>query len=253
MKSKNLHQIISIYQPISLNEIDAAALMDRVDSKFVFNVHQLFDILSECINEYRILEINSVRNHFYDSVYFDTRNFALYLHHHNQRLNRYKVRFRKYVTSNGLTFFEIKYKDNKQKTYKKRKKHIDIEYQISAELKHFLMEQSLLNSEELFPTLKIKYNRITLVHKNLNERVTLDTQLEFDNFQTTYSFNNIVIAEVKRNSYSEHTTFLKLLHQHHIREGGLSKYCTGVALTYPNIKKNNFLTKLRYFEKINKL
>lgn len=253
MKNDTLHQLISTYQPISLNEMDAVALMDRVDNKFVFNIFQLFDILSECINEYRILEINSVRNHLYDSVYFDTNNFDLYLHHHNQRLNRYKIRFRKYVTSNGLTFFEIKYKDNKEKTYKKRKKHIDIEYQIKDELKPFLIQQSSLNSDELFPSLKIKYNRITLVHKNLNERVTIDTQLEFDNFQNTYSFNNIVIAEVKRNSYSEHTTFLKLLHQHHIREGGLSKYCTGVALTYSNIKKNNFLPKLRYFEKINNL
>ncbi|GIV27417.1 MAG: hypothetical protein KatS3mg027_1231 [Bacteroidia bacterium] len=94
---------------------------------------------------------------------------------------------------------------------------------------------------------------MTLVHKDLNERVTIDTQLSFNNFKNAYIFENLVIAEVKRNNYADHTAFLKMLKKHHIREGGLSKYCTGMALTYPDIRKNNFMPKLRYFQKINNI
>lgn len=241
------------FQPISLEEMDKVQLMDRVDTKFVFTFHHLIDILNDSYPEYRILEINDTRNHFYDSLYFDTPHLLMYQIHHNQKLNRHKVRFRTYANSNGLTFFEIKFKDNKEKTYKKRKKCTQINYQISNELNEFLIKHTPYTAMDLQPALKVQYYRITLVHLQFNERVTIDTQLQFDNFYNSYIFENLVVAEVKRSNFAEHTTFLKVLKKHHIREAGLSKYCTGIALTNPSIKKNNFLPKLKYFEKINNL
>ncbi len=253
MENNLLNNVILNFQPISLEEMDRVELMDRVDNKFVFSFSILIDLLNDCLKEYKILEINNIRNHLYDSLYFDTPDYLMYQLHHNQHLNRYKVRFRKYVNSNGLTFFEIKFKDNKERTYKKRKKHNDIQFNIENKLKEFLALHTPYAHQELLPSLNIQYYRMTLVHKNLNERVTIDTQLSFDNFINKHSYNNLVIAEVKRNAYSEHTTFLKVLKQYHVREGGLSKYCTGIALNCSSVKKNNFLPKLRYFEKINSL
>ncbi len=248
--SELLKNILAQFPSISLEEMDAVSLMDRVDTKYVFSINALSDILSDAIHHYRILEINQVRQHLYDSLYFDTNDLQMYHWHHNKRLNRYKIRFRKYVNSNGLTFLEIKFKDNKEKTYKKRKKYQNIESQIPSVLQNFIQQQTPFTTELLYPTLQIQYYRMTLVNNDWSERVTIDTNLTFNNFHQNISLKNIAIAEVKRSSYASHTAFLKLIKQHHIREGGLSKYCTGIALTNSNIKKNNFLPFLRMLEKI---
>ena len=59
--------------------------------------------------------------HDYKSLYFDTEDRKFYNDHHNQRVHRHKVRYREYVDS-GLVFLEIKCKNNKGKTIKKRLK-----------------------------------------------------------------------------------------------------------------------------------
>ena len=55
----------------------------------------------------------------YRSLYYDTVDRQFFLDHHNERVNRYKVRFREYVNS-GLSFLEVKCKNNKKKTIKNR-------------------------------------------------------------------------------------------------------------------------------------
>lgn len=132
------NELLQLFQPISLEEMDKVAFMNRVDTKYVFNSMQLKDILQEASKQYRILEVNSVRQHLYDSLYFDTPDYQMYYWHLYKRLNRYKIRFRKYVNSNGLTFLEIKFKDNKEKTYKKRKQYNDILPYIPDELTNFI-------------------------------------------------------------------------------------------------------------------
>ncbi|GAB4201950.1 MAG: polyphosphate polymerase domain-containing protein [Bacteroidia bacterium] len=248
-----LKKILHTLQPISLQEMESVSLMNRVDSKYVFNIGQLPDLLNDIASYYKILEINNIRNHLYDSLYFDTPDYQMYYRHLYNRLNRYKIRFRKYVNSNGLTFLEIKFKDNKEKTHKKRKQYKDITTHLPDELSDFLIKQTPYSVGKILPTLKIQYYRMTLVSHHFNERVTIDTQLQFDNFEKQFQLNNIVIAEVKRNSYAEHTEFMKLIKKHRIREGGLSKYCTGMAFTNEYLKKNNFLPKLSFFQKINSL
>ena len=72
-----------------------------------------------CGKRISILQIDGKRKHDYKSLYFDTEDRKFYNDHHNQRVNRYKVRYREYVDS-GLVFLEIKCKNNKGKTIKKR-------------------------------------------------------------------------------------------------------------------------------------
>ena len=43
----------------------------------------------------------------------------MYLKHHNNKLNRYKIRFREYV-DNDEKFLEVKYKTNTERTIKDR-------------------------------------------------------------------------------------------------------------------------------------
>ena len=109
------------FQAISLSEMDDVKLMSRTDTKFAFNDIKLPVLLQKLSEHYRILEIDGERIHHYKSLYFDTEDRKFYLDHHNSRVNRNKIRFREYVGS-GLTFLEIKLKNNKGKTIKKRTK-----------------------------------------------------------------------------------------------------------------------------------
>jgi SPX domain protein involved in polyphosphate accumulation len=66
-----------------------------------------------------VLEINGARLHHYQTLYFDTRDFALYSQHHNGQRARYKVRVREYLDSE-MAFLEVKRKTNQNRTIKSR-------------------------------------------------------------------------------------------------------------------------------------
>ena len=100
---------VSKFKPISLDEMNSVALMKRTDTKFVININYLPVVLNTLLKTYQILEIEGRRIMNYSSLYFDTEDFKFYLDHHNGRVNRTKIRQRKYVDSD-LTFLEIKKK-----------------------------------------------------------------------------------------------------------------------------------------------
>ena len=88
---------VDCFDPISLAQMDEVALLDRTDTKYVMNEGQLFTALISLTGYYQILDINGIRLNHYRTLYFDTTNFALYLRHHADGRNRYKVRSREYV------------------------------------------------------------------------------------------------------------------------------------------------------------
>ena len=114
-----ISKITASFSPIKLAEMDNVKLMSRSDTKFAFKFSKLPELLNQMMPFYKILEINGKFIHDYKSLYFDTDDRKFYLDHHNGRVNRNKVRFREYVGSD-LTFLEIKRKNNKGKTIKKR-------------------------------------------------------------------------------------------------------------------------------------
>ena len=96
----------------------------------------------------------------------------------------------------------------------------------------------------LKPVIWVNYSRLTLVNKNSPERLTIDLDLEFIQGDVQKSLSNLVIAEVKQENRKS-SPFLKVMKKFHIREGSISKYCMGIALTTDNrVKKNNFKEKL---------
>ena len=109
--------------------MDSVKLMNRIDTKFVFEIELLKKALQEIKEYYYILEIKGLRMSAYRSLYFDTDEFKFYYEHHNGKTNRNKVRYREYLES-GLCFLEVKHKNNKGKTIKKRIKVDKISQQI---------------------------------------------------------------------------------------------------------------------------
>ncbi|MBK5285869.1 MAG: VTC domain-containing protein, partial [Bacteroidia bacterium] len=197
---------------------------------------------------YRVLDVDGVRLSRYELLYFDTEKFDLFHKHHRGKSNRHKIRFRKYVESN-LNYFEIKYKNNRGRTIKKRVEQNVIVQTISNDAEEFLHNHTEIRSSELLPQFWSDFSRITLANRTLPERVTLDMNLQFRKDEKKYFINDLVIAEVKQEKFIT-STFLKLMKKHHVREGSVSKYCLGVIKMNNDIKHNNFKPKLRNINKV---
>ena len=91
---------------------------------------------------------------------------------------------------------------------------------------------------------------MTFVSKHSEERVTLDTKLTFIDENQTIPVKGLVIAEVKKSSAREKSTFISLMRQYRVKEKSISKYCFGVISLNKNIKKNNFKPTLLYLQKL---
>ena len=243
-----LPQIISDFLPISLSEMDDVKLMSRTDTKFAFNTSKLPDLLLKLSEHYKVLEIDKERIHDYKSLYFDTDDRKFFLDHHNGRVNRNKIRFREYVGS-GLTFLEIKLKNNKGKTIKKRIKVKEISEKFSKKQTNFVNDK-LGDDIDVNPKQWINFSRITFVHKTMKERLTMDVNLAFENKENKGDLKDIVIAEVKQERMSRNSDFMKIAKEMSILPIRLSKYCVSTISLNPEIKKNKFKEKLLFINKL---
>ncbi|MFN5183401.1 MAG: polyphosphate polymerase domain-containing protein [Bacteroidota bacterium] len=241
-------EILNSFEKISLEEMDGVKLMNRTDTKFTFNEKNLDAILQAVKEKYKVLEINDKRASSYDTLYYDTSAYELYLKHQNGMLNRYKIRHRTYVDSQ-IGFLEVKFKNNKGRTIKTRIKKKDVPDIFQNESESFLKSQLPFDPSVLVPNVWVNYKRITLVSKSSTERLTIDTGLEFIKDGNVCKMNELVIAEVKQDR-KQLSAFIELMKKLHIREGGISKYCLAVISTMPQIKKNSFKPKLINLKKI---
>ncbi len=247
----NLATTLNNFTPISLEEMDRVKLQNRTDTKYIFNFDYLAVLLDDIKDKYSILEINNKRTNSYKTLYYDTPDFKSYIHHHNGKLNRTKFRFRNYVDS-GITFLEVKFKNNKERTIKSRIPVKEIETKLSKDSIVFIKENTNINPEELIPTLWNSFTRLTLVHKIDNERLTIDFNLKFNLFNSTEEkeIPHLVIAEVKQEKATVESDFIKAIKKYHIRQSGMSKYCVGTALLNKNIKSNNFKERILKIKKL---
>ena len=245
----NVQHIISGYNSISLSDMDNVKLMNRVDTKFVFNKEKFPDLLERLQKYYFILEINGNRTYSYKSLYFDTDDRKFYHDHHNERVNRNKVRFREYIDSGGV-FLEVKHKNNKGKTIKKRIKVKNINTRLSNEQAQYISD-ILGYSLELKPKQWIDFTRMTLVHKKKRERITIDVGLHFrDCSNKEKDLKDVIIAEVKQGRISRSSDFMRISKEMNIYPFRLSKYCISTIHLEPGIKKNRFKKKLLHINKI---
>ena len=239
--------------PISLSEMDGVKLMNRIDSKYLTDEATLVEILADAARAgYRALETEGCRINPYDSVYYDTPELRMFLDHHNRRLKRQKVRTRAYVNS-GDAFLEIKHKNNKGRTRKKRtaiplEELKDFWHDAAAAV--YLEGHSAFTAGMLVPVLETVFRRITLVNPAMTERLTIDTCLCFRNFRTGLEagLQNAVIIELKQDGRSV-SEMRKIFLDHRVKQVKVSKYCIAVTLTEPDVKSGRFKQKVRMIEK----
>jgi hypothetical protein len=239
---------LSDFTPISLSEMGEVKLMNRTDTKFVFRVINLEKLLEKMQAFYKVLEVNDERIQTYKSLYFDTEDRKYYIDHHNSRVNRNKIRFREYVGS-GLTFLEIKLKNNKGKTIKKRMRAAKISEKLSSEQKEYI-EKIIGKKLEVSAKQWINFSRLTFVHKTQKERLTIDINLSFENEKESGDLRDIVIAEVKQERMSRKSDFMRIAKEMSILPMRLSKYCISTMQLWQNIKQNRFKKKQLFINKL---
>lgn len=238
----------NLFTPISLGEMDKVKLMNRTDTKYWFHASHLHTLLEVIQDSYFILNINNEIAMPYSTIYYDTTDNGMFTAHHNGKLNRYKIRRRSYVLS-GISFLEVKFKNNKGRTIKKR---IPTSFEgdsFNETENTFLRDNTPFTTYDLTQALINNFSRITLVNKNFKERCTIDFNLNFKKGNSKATFNNLVIVEIKADGLPSSSPLARALRNERIKTSGFSKYCIGRTITDSTIKRNAFKNKLRMIEK----
>ena len=116
-----MKNIVNKFGTVSLNELKKVQLLRRFDTKYFLHIDNLDSILEEMRNNYKILKIKDILTQSYKTYYYYDKDQSSYIKHHNGKKNREKVRFREYLDVNDI-YLEIKHKNNKGITVKKRLK-----------------------------------------------------------------------------------------------------------------------------------
>ncbi|MFT4981002.1 MAG: hypothetical protein ACI9UR_000849 [Bacteroidia bacterium] len=247
---KQLDSSIADFQSISLKEMDAVALMNRTDTKYLASKEDVLAVLDFLSDKYQVLQIADKRLFQYRTIYFDTSDKSLLYEHLRGKLNRVKVRAREYVGTTSR-FLEIKHKSNKGNTIKSRIPKISDMRKIEGKEAEFLSSVSDLTAESLQPVVEINFRRVTLVSLQYNERITFDFQLAFSGKKDPIMVEDLVIVEMKRDASSAaRTPIMSALKRQRIYPSSMSKYCLGMILMDETTRYNKYKPKLL---KLNKL
>ncbi|MHA7225959.1 polyphosphate polymerase domain-containing protein [Glutamicibacter soli] len=238
-----LEEAVVCRAPIGLDEvIDQAALQTRVDRKFLLTAQEFTALAQRLREDFKIMEIDGLRTFRYESVYFDTEDFAQYRAHRQGRRRRYKVRSRTYADT-GLSMFEIKTKGLRGATVKHRiEQELDDAGRLTDSSLEFLNQVvSREYGEEvpdLMPVLDSSYIRSTFVNPLDGERVTCDVELEYANGRQQVQGPDLVVVETK--SADGRGVSDQALAALGIRPVSMSKYCIGIALLNPQLPANKW-------------
>jgi hypothetical protein len=245
---KNIEHTVANMEAIGLHEMDSVSLMKRTDTKFLLKISDLNLVLKNIYKDYQILEIGENRVMSYASMYYDTSEKGLYHDHHNGRVNRVKVRIRKYIESD-ICFLEVKQKNGKGTTDKSRIP-IDNFEKILSDSSNAFIEKTTSKSMDLLPTLQNNFNRITLVSVLNKERVTIDFNLGFTSKDNEFSYDDVAIIELKQEGYNRNSSIVKELRKLQIYSNRFSKYCMGIIGLYEGVKYNKFKEKVLLINKL---
>ncbi|MBQ1973031.1 MAG: polyphosphate polymerase domain-containing protein [Paraprevotella sp.] len=243
-------ELLNDMEPITLEQMSSIRLMNRTDTKFVTNKTQLVRLLQHAQGKYYAQVNEGKRVATYRTIYWDTEGHRFYLEHHNGRAPRQKVRIRTYMDS-GITFLEVKTKNNHARTKKKRIEIPAPDRWNEVGGNEFVDGLVHAEMQEMRPTVQNLFNRITLVNHAKTERLTIDFNVQFKNFETHQDCGTgeLVIIELKRDG-NQYSPVLDILRKLRVKPSGFSKYCIGSLMTNDALKRNMFREKLVTIHKL---
>jgi hypothetical protein len=169
-------------RPITLEALEErAALLRRVDTKYLVAQADLTVLIEELARDHDVLEIDGQRRFSYRSVYFDTPDMRAFHDHVNGVRPRFKLRTRCYLDADTCQF-EVKLKREDDETSKRQMPYPPAQAeQLTPEAIEFvaenLAEAGIAPAGELRPQLSTEFDRVTLVARDGSSRITSDTSL----------------------------------------------------------------------------
>ncbi len=243
-------QTLAGFETISLDALNAkAAMLERLDNKYIATATKFAPVLQAFAAHFDVLEIDGKRAFTYATRYYDDAELRGYYDHHQGRRKRCKVRVREYVDA-GFSYLEVKLKDKRKITVKKRLKVGDTRNPMNDAARTFIEENYRAIYAEAFgktlhPVIAMRYERITLVAREGGERLTIDIGLRFEANDVVRDVGpEMFIIETKSargNGIADR--ILRNDHLHPTRS--CSKYCIGMASTGLVSRQNRFLPALR--------
>lgn len=242
-----MKDILCTYDAICIDEMEKVRLMNRIDTKYVTTLPILMQILKQARETYLVQDIGGQTIMPYHTLYYDTADADMYREHLRGRKRRQKIRIRSYEAS-GQSFLEVKNKNNKGRTKKIRIPYLPED---NRSFDDFIAMHGNYSPSSLSERIENRFSRITLVNRNLAERLTIDTYLRFRNIGTgqTCSLDDLVVIELKRDGHTR-SPILDVLRECHIHPAKFSKYCMGMAFTDEKLRYNRFKSRLRQVEKL---
>jgi len=232
------------FDPVGLAELQGsgAALLDRVDRKYVVPVETFAALAERLAASHRVLEISGARTFRYRTAYYDTPGLDAYRDHVQRRRRRYKCRSRRYEES-GLCAFELKLKGARGRTVKHRMPYTEaLHGSLSPEAIRFLHEHLLRAyargpGDGLVRSLDMSFRRLTLASLERGERLTADFELAFAGGGRLADGAVIVESKSPRGvALADHA--LRALGARPVE--ACSKYCLGIGMTRPELPANPF-------------
>lgn len=235
--------------PVALEEIaERAALMTRVDRKYLVPREDVEALITGSPAELRALEIDGSRHQAYLSVYYDTEDLSSYRAAATGRRRRWKVRRRIYVDS-GASFFEVKTRTGRGESAKLRialpsdspTVLTDPLTGTALAFVHSVLEEAgcELPAGELRPVLTTTYDRSTVLLGAEDARLTLDEALVWtDPTGEARRLRDQVVVETKAGTRPSSVD--RALWRAGHRPQRLSKYATGLALLDPDLPANRW-------------
>lgn len=215
----------------------------RIESKFPMPAAAAEALLPALKGDYAVLPAGGVLVAAYQSLYFDTIDLEFFHAHRRGRRVRHKVRIRHYP-DRQVSFLEVKVRHGEGATWKVRREREFGNCQLDPGDLAFIRSHGAAR-RELVPQAWIDYRRITLLNARTAERVTIDLELQLSRGGRQRSLRDVAVVEVKQLQLDRDTAVMRALRGAGRRNGWVSKYCAGVALTSPEVRANRLLVGLR--------
>ncbi len=231
-----------------LNE--RAALLSRVDRKYVLPVATVVGVLQGLPATVRVLDLDGERLARYESVYFDTPELASFHATVHRRRRRFKVRTRTYLDS-GDSFLEVKTRGGRGLTVKERRPcSPSSRRRLGADDGEYAAQVLAgaavppVDTTRLAATLGVTYRRATLLlpaPDGTATRATIDVGLRWlAPGETDHGIDVPGLAVVETKSPGHAGALDRLLWAGGHRPVSVSKYGTGLAALHPALPANRW-------------
>jgi hypothetical protein len=220
----------------------------RAESKFVVSEATAAAFVLTLHDQFAVLPAGDALVARYRSLYFDTDDLTFFHAHRRGRRVRHKVRVRHYP-DRELSVLEVKIRRGEYSTAKVRCPRHYGDNTFGADDLAFV-HQHCGPTGNLVPQAWIAYRRVTLLGLRSPERVTLDMRLEVWRAGGHGQFRRAVVIEVKQPRLDRHSVAMQQLRTAGCRPGWMSKYCTAIALTSPDVRANQLMNRMRQLKAV---